>query len=373
MRQIVPVSSKAQLSTFIDFPHHLYANDPHYVPELFIAQRDLLTPGKHPFHQHSQVQCFLAYENEKVVGRVAAILNRNHNDFNHVQDAFFGFFDCVNDAAVSKLLLERAAHWAKEKGATNLVGPANFSTNETCGLLVQGFDSPPMAMMTYNYPYYQSLIEQAGFAKKVDLIAYIFGDSGYDDRSVRIKDQLLQRLNNNGVTLRKIDKKNFTAEVAAIREVYNLGWSRNLGFVPMTVDEFNYLANDLKLVLDPDFCLVAEKDGTVIGFALAVPNINEILIKVKKGRLLPFGIFKLLLGLKKIKSIRILALGVLEQYRKQGIEACFYGEIIEAYRRKKFKAAEASWILEHNDLMNRAILAIKGDPYKRYRIFEKAL
>lgn len=373
MMKLVPVSAKTQLATFIDFPHTLYADDPNYVPELFIAQRDLLTPGKHPFHQHSAAQGFLAYDGEKLVGRIAAILNRNHNQFNQAQDGFFGFFDCIEDPGVSTFLLLAAEQWLREKGAKTIIGPVNFSTNEPCGLLISGFDSPPMAMMTYNFPYYQTLIEQHGFVKKVDLIAYIFGDSGYDDRSVRLKNQLLQRLERNGVKLRPISKKNFAAEAAAIREVYNQGWSRNLGFVPMTNEEFNYLANDLKLVLDPDFCLVAEKDGKTIGFALAIPNINEILIKIKKGRLLPVGVFKLLFGRKKIKSIRILALGVLEPYRKQGIEACFYGEIIEAYRRKKYKAAEASWILEHNELMNRAIIGIKGDPYKRYRIFEKAL
>jgi GNAT superfamily N-acetyltransferase len=373
MKRVVPVSSKAQLAEFIDFPHTLYANDLNYVPELFIAQRDLLTPGKHPFHQHSQLQGFLAMDGKNVVGRVAAILNKNHNQFNNAEDGFFGFFDCVNDTTISSMLLDEASNWLKQKGAKTIIGPVNFSTNESCGLLVEGFDSPPMAMMTYNYPYYLQLLEQSGFIKKVDLIAYIFGEDGYDDRSVRVKNQLLNRLKQNGVTLRPVDKKNFAQEVTAIREVYNQGWSRNLGFVPMTEEEFNYLANDLKLVLDPDFCLVAEKAGKVIGFALAIPNINEILIKVKKGRLLPLGIFKLLLGLKKIKSIRILALGVLEAYRKQGIEACFYGEIIEAYRRKKYKAAEASWILEHNDLMNRALIGIKGNPYKRYRILEKAL
>jgi hypothetical protein len=373
MKHVVPVSTKAQLATFIDFPHDLYAKDTRYVPELFIAQRDLLSPGKHPFHEHSSIQLFLAYNDKKVVGRIAAILNNNYNKFNNVKEGFFGFFDCVDDAEVSDMLFKQAELWLKEKGVVSIIGPANFSTNETCGLLVSGFDSPPLAMMPYNSAYYEKLIEKKGFTKKVDLIAYHFGDTGYDDKVVKIKDVLTRRLGQRGVTIRPVNKKNFAEEVVNIRKVYNSAWDRNLGFVPMTDKEFDYLAKDLKMILDTDFCMVAEKDGKTIGFALAIPDINQILINIRRGRLLPFGLFKLLFGLKKINGIRIIALGVVEGHRKLGIEACFYANIIEAYRKKKYKYAEASWILEHNDMMNRAIEQINGEPYKRYRIFEKAL
>ncbi|MBT1704488.1 hypothetical protein [Chryseosolibacter indicus] len=373
MKQIVAVSSKKEIKSFIDFPHDLYKNDPCYVPELFIAQEDLLTPGKHPFHEHSRVQLFLAYNNGKVEGRIAAILNNNYNKFNNTNEGFFGFYDCVNDEETSNMLFKHASDWLKAQGVLAVIGPTNFSTNETCGLLVEGYDTPPFAMMTYNKPYYQSLIENNGFSKKVDLIAYKFGDSGYNDKSVKVKEVLLRRLQSKGVTIRPVDKKNYEREVERIREVYNAAWDKNLGFVPMTKEEFDYLAKDLKLILDTDFCMVAEKDGKAIAFALAVPDINQVLIKVKRGRLFPFGIFKLLLGLKKIDGLRIIALGVMEGYRKLGIEACFYGNIIEAYRKKNFKHAEASWILEDNELMNRAIQNINGFPYKRYRIFERAL
>jgi len=373
MKRVVAISTKEDLKSFIDFPHDLYANDPNYVPELFIAQRDLLTPGKHPFHVHSQVQLFLAYDHNKIVGRIAAILNNNHNQFNNTKDGFFGFFDCVEDVETSDMLFNHAEEWLKQKGASSIIGPANFSTNETCGLLVDGYDTPPFAMMPYNKAYYQSLLGEKGFAKKVDLIAYRFGDEGYNDKSLKIKDALLRRLQHKGITIRPVDKKNFQNEVAKIREVYNAAWDRNLGFVPMTEKEFDHMAKDVKLVLDTDFCMVAEKDNKIIGFALAIPDINQVLINIKRGRLLPLGLFKLLFGLKKINGIRIIALGVVEGYRKLGIEACFYGNIIEAYRRKNFKHAEASWILEGNDLMNRAIQNINGHPHKRYRIFEKAI
>ncbi|MBL0739639.1 hypothetical protein [Chryseolinea lacunae] len=373
MKRVVPVNSKPQLAAFIDFPHELYKDDPCYVPELFIAQRDLLTPGKHPFHEHSKLQLFLAYDKDKIVGRIAAILNNNHNKFNEAEDGFFGFYDAVNDGEINALLFQEAEKWLREQKVKTIIGPVNFSTNETCGLLIAGYDSPPFAMMTYNKEYYESLVDQAGFRKKVDLVAYRFGEDGYDDKSVRLKEALIARLKNKGITLRTVNKKNFDEEVVKIREVYNSAWDRNLGFVPMTDKEFDYLAKDMKMILDTDFCMVAEKDGKVIGFSLAIPDINQLLITIRKGRLLPFGLFKLLFGLKKINGIRVLALGVLDGYRKLGIEACFYALIIEAYRRKKYKRAEASWILENNDLMNTALQHIKGVPYKRYRIFEKAL
>lgn len=153
MKKIVTVNSKKELGAFIDFPHELYKNDPNYVPELFIAQRDLLTV--HPFHKHSQQQTFLVFDGDKIVGRIAAIYNKNHNAFNKVNDGFFGFFDCINDQETANLLFETAHSWLKEKGATDkFIGPVNFSTNEACGLLVEGFDTPPMLMYTYNYPYY---------------------------------------------------------------------------------------------------------------------------------------------------------------------------------------------------------------------------
>jgi GNAT superfamily N-acetyltransferase len=371
MKKVVQVNSKKELAAFIDFPHDLYKNDPNYVPELFIAQKDLLTT--HPFHKHSSLQTFLAYDGDKITGRIAAILNNSHNEFNNANDGFFGFFDVINDEETAKLLFDAAAKWLKEKGVSTMIGPVNFSTNEACALLIEGFDSPPVVMMTYNFPYYATLIEKAGLAKKVDLIAWHWDDKSYDDKSVRLLDSLQERLKRNNITIRKINLKNFQQEADALRDVYNKAWDRNLGFVPMNNDEFNYLAKDLKMILDPDFCLVAEQDGKVVGFGLAVPDLNQVLKTIKRGRLLPTGIFKLLLNKGKIIGIRIMALGVIDGYRKMGIEACLYGTIIKEYRRKGFKYAEASWTLEHNDMINRAIAAINGNPYKKYRIYEKAI
>lgn len=373
MIQVRQVSSKKELASFIDFPHELYKDDSNYVPELHIAQRDLLTPGKHPFHDHSQVQLFLAWDGQIIKGRIAAILNNNHNKFKNASDGFFGFFDVVNDTLVAEQLLNEAKKWLKQKGADKMVGPVNPSTNEPCGLLVDGYDSPPVAMMTYNKPYYLDLLAAAGFEKQTDLLAYNLPTNAVDKRTVQLKDTLLRRLGNSGIIIRNVNMKDFKTDVEKILEVYNTAWAENTGFVPMTEKEFKYLAKDLKLILDKDFCLLAEHHGKVIGFALAIPDINQVLIKIRRGRLLPTGIFKLLLGKGKINFVRVLALGVVEGYRKMGIEACFYAEIIERAAAKRITGGEASWILENNELMNNGLKKLNATVYKRYRILQKSI
>lgn len=371
--RIQRVTSKKELQLFIDFPHELYRYDDNYVPELFIAQRDMLSWNKHPFHEHSVVQLFLAYRHDTVVGRIAAINNNNHNTFNNALDGFFGFYDCINDKEVSDALLNAATSWLKGHGLKTIIGPVNFSTNETCGLLIEGFDTAPVIMMTYNRPYYIDLLESAGLREKVTLLAWKITVNALDDKPYRLMPMLKERLAKRDITIRKVNMKKYKEEVKKIHEVYNNAWNENLGFVPMTEKEFDYLANDMKLIMDPDFCLVAEQNGKAIGFALCIPDMNQVFIKIKRGRLLPSGIFKLLFNRKKVKAVRVIALGVLEPYRKMGIEACFYGELIQRSWQKGIEFAEASWILEHNDLMNKALKHINADPYKRYRIYEKSL
>jgi GNAT superfamily N-acetyltransferase len=373
MTGIVIVRSSRQMKAFIDFPHDLYKGDANYVPELFIAQRDLLTPGKHPFHEHSKVELFLYYKDNVICGRIAAILNNNHNRFNNTTDGFFGFFECVNDPQIALALFDSAEQWLQEQGATTIIGPVNPSTNEPCGLLIDGFDKPPLAMMTYNKPYYTALLEGVTLQKKVDLLAYDIPIEEVGDRPVLLEERLLTRLRQKQITIRAVNKKDLANEARKVLEIYNAAWDKNLGFVPMTASEFNYLAKDLKMVLDEQLCLIAEHNGKQVGFALAIPDINQILIKVRRGRLLPTGIFKLLLGMKKVNRIRVLALGVMKDYRKLGIEACFYAALIRRANERKMRGGEASWILEHNELMNKGIERINGKVYKRYRIYEKPL
>ena len=351
----------------------MYKGDPNYVPELFVGQDDLLNPAKHPFYRHSSAQPFLAYKDNKIVGRIAAIWNVNHNEFNKTNEGQFGFFDCINDQEVANALFDAALKWVKSKGGNNIVGPINLSTNESCGLLIDGFEMPPMAMMTYNFPYYIDLISNYGFDKKVDLRAYEVTTETANMRSVQLLDRLEERLKRSGIILRQINLKDFKSEADKIKSVYNKAWDKNMGFVPMTDDEFAWIAKDLKMIVDPRFCIIAEKEGQIIGFAVGIPNINEVLIKIKRGRLFPTGIFKLLLGKKKIKTLRVMMLGVLEEYRKLGIEACLYGRIIKNAIPIGIKGAECSWMLDHNYLMNHAIEQINGRLYKRYRLYQKSI
>lgn len=373
MVEIVSVLTNKQLAQFIDFPHDLYAGDANYVPELYLGQQDLLSKNKHPFYKHSSAQPFLALRDGQIVGRIMAIWNVNHNNFNQVSEGQFGFFECEDDYEVAEKLLEAAANWVKNHGGQRIVGPINLTTNDTCGLLVEGFDLPPMVMMPYNPPHYMNLIESVGFTKKVDLRAYLVTPETANQRSVLLLDRLEDRLKRSGIILRQINLKNFASESKKIKAVYNKAWDKNLGFVPMTDEEFDYTAKELKMIVDPKFCIIAEKGDEIVGFALGVPNINEILIRIKKGRLLPFGIFKLLFGLKKIKTIRVLMLGVLEGYRKLGIEACLYGRIIKNAIPAGIEGAECSWMLDDNYMMNHAIEQINADFYKRYRLYEKSL
>ncbi|MXV16245.1 hypothetical protein [Hufsiella ginkgonis] len=373
MKQVLRADLKKDLKHFIDFPHDLYKDDPNYVPELFIAQQDMLTPGKHPFHEHSTVDLFLAYDGGKVIGRVAAIMNNNHNKFNGTTDGFFGFFDCINDQETANMLLDAAKARIRELGATNMIGPASFSSNDVLGYLIEGFDRPPVAMMPYNAPYYNTLFENYGLSKKIDLLAYEITIGEQNDKAFRMLDLLETRLQRSGITIRKINLKNFKEEAAKLRELYNTAWDKNLGFVPMTPAEFDYLAKDLKMILDADYCQVAEKDGKFVGFGLAIPDINQILKTIKRGRLLPTGIFKLLLNKKKINGLRVLCLGVNEGYRKLGIEACIYGHFIKNSKKGNMKTAECSWMLETNYVMNHAIEQLNGRLYKKYRVLEQAI
>ena len=369
MIEITRVSTKAELKAFIDFPHELYAGDKNYVPELFIAQRDMLTPGKHPSLKHIDLELFIAKSDSVIVGRIAAIHNKNHVAFTKDNSGFFGFFDAIDNYNIAKALLDKAVEWVHAKGLTGILGPVNFSTNDPCGLLIDGFNLPPQVMMTYNKSYYQSFIEMYGFEKRMDLFSYWFNSDTIPKRVLTLAKSIEQRLNRNGITIRTVNLKNFKEEVKSIKRIYNEAWDKNWGFVPFTDEEFDYVAKDMKLILDKDFVHIAEKNNEVIGFSLALPNINEIQKNVKRGRLLPSGIFKLLLNKSKIKTVRVITLGVLDAYRMQGIEACFYTKITESVNKKGFIGGEASWILENNEMMNRELQNIGSKIYKTHRLY----
>lgn len=372
--QIEKVEGNKALKHFIDFPHDLYAGDPNYVPELFMSQEALLNRKKSPFFLHSTAEYFLARSAEgKILGRIAAIKNQNYIDQTGENAGFFGFFDVVEDYTVAKALLDTASNWLRQQGLERVLGPTNFSTNETCGVLIENFDEPPFVLTTYNYAYYADFLDRYGFVKNIDLLSYEFFPQNLTPKLQELSNQLQARLAQKGITIRTIDMKHFDEEVDKFLPIYNASWDKNLGFVPMTEAEVRQLGKDLKMAIDPDFIYFAEKDGKAIGIALSVPNLNEIFIKIPRGRLFPTGLFKFLFGKNSIKTLRIVALGILPEYRRTGLDVVFYVRSYQTALSKGIQRAEASWILENNELMNRALLQIHGKVYRKHRIYEKVL
>lgn len=367
--EIKQVQGKKELYQFIDFPHDLYEGDKNYVPELFMAQKDLLNPKKHPFFEHGTVDCFLAWQDGKIVGRIAAVRNPSYNEYHDCNYGFFGFYDYIESKEVAEALLSKVKeHFASEK-YESLMGPVNFSTNETAGTLVEGYDSPPKIMMTYNKPYYNAIQESIGLSKEMDLFAYFIPTKSVSEKSLRLSDMLEERLKRQGITIRNISVKNLKNEVPSMMKIYNSAWEKNWGFVPMTLKEMQHTAADLKLVADEKFAYMAEHNGEPVAFSVSLPNINEITINFKRGRLFPFNIFKLLLNKRKVKSVRIITTGVMDGYRKKGIEAIFFAKNIAEAKKRNLDGGEASWILENNEQMVTAAEKLNGEKYKTYRIY----
>ena len=271
------VNFEKGISDFINFPHDLYQDDKCYVPEIYIGQKDMMNPAKYPFHQYGKVKYFLAKKDGNIVGRIAAINNPNYNKHHKSSVGFFGFCDFVEDQEVLNVLLDQAKEFALENGYEYLMGPTNFTTNETAGTLIDGFDDPPKIMMTYNKPYYGTLIENYGFKKEMDLYAYMILTADASDKSMRIADAVESRLKTKGIIIRNVNLKDLTNETKKIQQIYNDAWEENWGFVPFTNAEFEYLKNDLKTLLDPSFAYIAEKDNIPIGFGITLPNLFQTL------------------------------------------------------------------------------------------------
>jgi GNAT superfamily N-acetyltransferase len=366
--EVVTADSKQALNEFIEFPYSLYRGDPFWVPPLRIAVRELLDRAKHPFYANAEAEFFLARREGKVVGRIAAILDRNHNKVHEEHAGFFGFFESTNDPEVATALLGAARKWVFVRGAVLLRGPVSPSTNYECGMLIDGFDSSPMVMMTYNPRYYPALMESAGLRKAKDLNAYVSTTEAVELEKIgQVADRKLAR---SGVTIRPINMKDFDGEVERMWDVYNSAWKRNWGFVPMTREEFALMGKEMKQILKPELVLVGEAGGKPIGFALALPDVNFAL-KRAGGSLFPTGLLKILYYQRLIKSLRVIALGVVEEHRTSGVAAAFYATLGRNARKLGYSGdCEMSWILEDNVLMTRSLEAMGARHYKTYRIYE---
>lgn len=371
--EVVEVETPAQLQEFILYPNGLYRDVPQYVTPLLMERKEFFDFEKNPFYKTSKVKLFLAMDGRTVCGRIATCINYTHNDFHHEKAGFFGFFDTPDDYEVAKALLKVAMITLAKEGVDLMRGPMNFSTNHEIGFLVEGFELPPVVMMPYNHPYQPRLAEKFGLKKVMDLHAYIvMEETGISPRVQGVVEKLKER---SKITLRSLDMKDFDREVKLINNVYNQAWAHNWGFVPMNEEEFMHMGASLKQIVDPDLVLIAEYEGQPVGFSLALPDINQALIHLK-GRLMPFGFFKLLWHTKirnKINGVRLITMGVVPQFQKRGLDMIFFTETYRRGTPKGYHWAEASWILETNELMCRSIEQMGGKLYKRYRIMEMPL
>jgi GNAT superfamily N-acetyltransferase len=366
---IVPVGSGRELDRFIHLPFRLYERDPLWVAPLKSDERARLTPGKNPYFEHAEAAYFLAREDGRDVGRIAASVDRNYDSFHGERQATFGFFEAESPEA-ARALLAQAESWARGKSAEVLRGPMSFTTNDDVGLLIEGFERRPRLLMPYNPPAYQGWIESAGFEKAKDIYAWnIIVPEGPPEHFAQAGERSKARY---GVTLRSLRMNRFREELDRVKEVYNAAWERNWGFVAMTDREVEHMAAQLKPAVVPDFVLFAEIQGKPVAFALVLPDVNLILHRLR-GRLFPFGIVRLLWGLPRLREGRLMALGVKKEFRRRGIESMLVAELFRVARRLGWTEVELGWTLEDNHLINRAIEQSGGVRYKTYRIFERRL
>lgn len=376
---IKPVKTTEDRKAFLRFPWRVYKNDPYWVPPIFSERMHFTDPEKNPFFQHAEVMFYKALRGDEVVGTIAVFTNHLHNEYHNENIAFFGFFEVLEDYEAAEQLFKTAEAWAKEKGHTALRGPAQWSTNDECGLLVDRFDDRPRILMTYNPSYYVDYIEKLGYKYARDLWAYKLGVKEFmditGDRLDKLTTRIMERKN---ITIRNIDMKKYDEEVEKVKLLYNNAWSKNWGFIPMTAPEFDKLGEELHAILDPDLVFIAEKDGKTVGFSLTLLDLNEPLQLAYPKPNTPewWTMVKLVWHWKirkRISWIRVYALGVIPEYRKLGIDALFYYKTAQAALKKGIKFGEMSWILDNNDLMNKPIIAMGGEVYKTYRYYEKDL
>ncbi|MGH7508406.1 MAG: GNAT family N-acetyltransferase [Gemmatimonadales bacterium] len=366
---------RRDLKRFIDLPYRLHARDPLWVPPLRRDVKALLSRSQNPFFDHAEAEYYLAERDGEVVGRIAAISNRLHNETHGDRAGFFGFFESIDDQTIAGQLLDAAAGWCRARGHDLLRGPVSFSVNDECGLLVDGFGTPPTLMMPHNPPYYIQLLERAGFTKAKDLWVYQGGTEEHyvpvPERLARGTELIRQR---QGITLRSLRLKDFDGEVARIKELYNSAWVKNWGFVPMTEREIDHLAEQFRPVVVPELVPLAEKDGKLIGFGIALPDLNVVFRRHRSGRLFPL-ILDLFWSLKRrrIRRARILLLGVHPDYQGKGVDAMLYHWIWTRSGERGIYWGEAGWILEDNAAMNAGLEKMTFRVYKTYRLYDRPL
>jgi hypothetical protein len=370
---ILPVRDKDAIGRFISLPFRLYAQDPNWVAPLLADHRRELDARRNPFFEHATGAYFLAVREGSVVGRISAHTDERYNEFHSdgARDStgFWGFFECDDDPAAAAALFDAAGTWLAQRGKSTMLGPASFTLNDVAGLLVDGFDSPPMVMMSYNPAYYASLVERAGFEKAQDLWAYRLDASAEIPAEIRA---FARTAEDDGFTFRSMDGADYWAEVRRFIDVYNEAWERNWGFVPLTRAEIEEHARRLRHVIDPSLVVIAERDGATAAVGLTLPDVNEELVRYR-GRLGPRGTLRMLTRIRRHdwRACRVVALGVKAAFRRSGVGAHLYVDTMQAARRRGLAWGEMSWILESNAAMNAGIRHMGGTVYKTYRMYTR--
>ncbi len=368
---VTVVESKEEKKQFLEFPYSHYSEDKYWVPPLKIEQKKLLNTDKNPFFKNADIELFLAYHNDKLVGRVAAIIDYRYNEYHNTKTGFFGFFECINRHQTATLMFKVVEDWLKSRGMEEVMGPANPGMMDEIGVLVSGFTKYPSILMPYNKEYYDSLLKTVGFEKEMDLFTYdVNQDNVNRDRMNRATQIVRKRLPD--IHIRKIRLKKIKEEILIIQKIFNAAWKDNWGFIPLSTEEFDYLAKDLKTIVDPNYAHIAEIKGEPVAFSVALPDYNEIL-KDLDGTLFPTGLIKILWRRKNITRIRTALMGVLPEYQGKGIDALLHRESIENGLKYNKYASEIGWILESNVHMNRVAEKIGGELEKTYRMYTKPL
>ena len=371
--RVTVAGSRADIRRFVELPWRLYAGDPCWVPPLKKEVLGYLNT-KHPFYADgaAEREVFLAWRGTRVVGRVAAIVNRAYNAFHGDRTGFFGFFECEDDPDAAAKLVATAAEWVKARGCDALAGPTNPSTNYEAGLLVHGFGSPPSVMMTYNPPRYAELLEATGLAKAKDLYAY---ESGVHAKSLERLAKFAERTRRREPQFseRPVIIKQIVSEVAMVRQIYNSAWEKNWGFVPASEAEFDWLAKELKPLVDPPLARIAFMDGEPAGFLLAIPNVNPALAVLNGSMANPIRVMRAMMIGRRREALRLIIMGVKEQYRLRGIEGVLFYEGLQAALERGYSSCEYSWILEDNELTKRTVRLMDAEHTKTYRIYSKPL
>ena len=368
--QIIKVSNRKELSQFINFPKELYQPDVNFVFEPTSMQKEFLS-RKNPFFEHSEATYFLARSNDKIVGRIASVINTVHNKVYGERTGFFGFFESVDNYEVTKLLLDKVVYSHLQNGFKKIIGPANFTTNDSCGMLISGFDWPPVVMMPYNKEYYNDFLTRYGFVKEMDLCSYSISSMTFTLPSfARLEKRMSEKLAASGITIRPINYQRLDQEIIPFCEVYNRSNINNWGFIPLNEKEFRHTAYQFRQFVPEKLILIAEKEGKQVGFIVALPDLNQVFRHMKSGKLYPFGFLKFLWYKRKITNSRILILGILEEYRNMGIDIMLYIKIRENLAEAGIHQAEACYVMESNARMNSILSKIGGKSVKNYRIYK---